>query len=334
MKIVVRAPNWIGDSILAIPAIESLSKNTPAIKIWIAAQPWVKDLFASFDFIEGVIPLPCQNGLKNLRKSAQKLKEFRFDASLLLPNSFSSALLFYAAKIPERWGYIRDGRQILLTRGVPLKNREEYSHHVKYYLDLISGLGFKTIAPKLSLPLTQKEKRDSKEMLLSLGINFKKNIIIFNPGAFYGPAKRWPTSNYAKLAGMLQQRNEAEILITGSTNEACLGESIASEMAKKPILLAGKTSLRLLAGIISHSNLFVTNDSGPMHMANALYIPIVALFGPTDPRVTSPFQEPASVIKKDVPCWPCSYRQCPFDHRCMMQIEPEEVYEACLNYLK
>ncbi len=334
MKIVVRAPNWIGDSILAIPAIESLSKNTPDIKIWIAAQSWVKDLFTSFDFIEGIIPIQCQTNLKDLNNSARKLKDFHFDAGLLLTNSFSSALLFYRAKIPERWGYIRDSRQILLTKGVPLKNKEEYSHQVKFYLDLISALGFKTIPPKLSLPLTQKEKRDSKKMLLSLGVDLKKNIITFNPGAFYGPAKRWPPSNYAKLAGMFQQRNDTEILIIGSINETFLGESIASEMSKKPTLLAGKTNLRLLAGIISHSNLLVTNDSGPMHMANALNIPIVSLFGPTDPRVTGPFQEPASVIKKDVACWPCSYRECPFDHRCMMQIEPEEVYKVCLTYLK
>jgi heptosyltransferase-2 len=333
MKIIIRAPNWIGDSILAVPAAHSLSSNFPDAQIWVAAKAWVKDLFTSYDFIKGIIPLPDEDGFKNLKDSIQKIKKLHFDIGVLLTNSFASALLFYLGKIPERWGYSTDGRRVLLTKGVARKKGEDCSHQLNYYLDLISGLGLKTSPPKIFLPITQEQKEKAKDMLLSLNVDLKNPLIILNPGASYGSSKRWQAENYAELATLLQDRKKAEILITGSTNEAGLVESIASFMTKKPRNLTGKTDLSLLAGLISHAGLFITNDSGPMHIANALKIPIIAIFGPTDPCFTGPFQQPAAVIKKDVPCWPCSYRECPFDHRCMIGIDPEEVFEACQKFL-
>ncbi|NIM58275.1 MAG: lipopolysaccharide heptosyltransferase II [Candidatus Aminicenantes bacterium] len=333
MKIVVRAPNWIGDSILAIPAAYSLSRNFPHAQIWVAAKHWVKELFVSHDFIKGIISLPDDDGFKSLKDSVRKIKSFHFDIGVLLTNSFSSALLFYLSKIPERWGYNTDGRRVLLTRGVALKKGEDSSHQLNYYLDLISGLGLKTSPPKISLPVTEEEKGKAKEMLLSLNVNLTKPLAILNPGASYGPSKRWHARNYAKLAILLQDRKKADILITGSKDEAELAESIASLMAKKPFNLTGKTNLRLLAGLISNADLFISNDSGPMHIANALKIPVIAIFGPTNPSYTGPFQQPAVVIKKDVPCWPCSYRECPFDHKCMISIDAEEVFETCQRFL-
>jgi heptosyltransferase-2 len=334
MKIVIRVPNWIGDSILAIPAIESISRNYSGAQIWVVTKGWVKDLFNSYSFIKGVIPLSeTNNDLKNLNKSAQRLKKLNFDAGVLLTNSFVSAFLFYLAKIPQRWGYSKDGRGILLTKGVALRKNKDSSHQINYYLDLISGLGIKTIPPQLSLPLTQEEKQKARETLLSLNIDLNQPLLILHPGASYGPAKRWPVTKYAELAALLQVRKKANILLVGSSEDTELAESIVSSMTKKPFNLAGNTSLRLLAGLISQANLFITNDSGPMHMANALKIPVVAIFGPTDPKTTGPFQEPAIVIKKDAPCWPCRYRECPFDHRCMINIHSEEVFQACQQYL-
>ena len=334
MKIVVRVPNWIGDSILSIPAIISLRENFLDAKIWIAAQEWVKDLFVAFDFIEGIIALPPINDLKSMKISSLKLKDYQFDTGLLLTNSFSSALLFLLARIPQRWGYARDGRRILLTKGVPLKGQECLQHQVQYYIDLISDLGLKTLSPTLRLPMTSEERKEAKNRLASLGVNFKKPLILLNPGAYYGSAKRWPASRYAELAVMLQDKIRAELLIIGSSDETTLAESIASSLGKKPFVLTGKTTLRQLVSLISYASLFVTNDSGPMHIANALSVPVVAIFGPTNPLITGPFQDPAIVIKKEVSCWPCAYRECPFDHRCMIKIESEEVYQACQSLLK
>lgn len=333
MKIVVRAPNWIGDSILSLPCLESLYKNFPKAQIWIAAKEWVKDLFISHAFIEGVILLPDQADFRSLRNAAKEIKEFHFDIGLLLPNSFSSALLFYLAKIPQRWGYQRDGRRFFLTKGVALKNQENPCHQVHYYLDLIEGLGLQTHPPELKIYVTQEEKKRAEDILKALNVDFNKPLIIFNPGAAYGQSKRWPAQKFAELALLFQERKQATVILIGSADEHEVAESISSFMTKKPLNLVGKTDLRLLAGLLHHASLFVSNDTGPMHLANALRIPVVALFGPTLPSQTCPFQQPATIIKKEVACWPCSYRECPFDHRCMMKIEPTEVYEASQKFL-
>jgi len=334
MKIVVRAPNWIGDVVLSFPALESLKRNLPQAQIWIAAREEVQDLYSSLDFVKGIIPLPGLNNFRNLRDASKKIKEYDFDIGLLLTNSFSSALLFFLAKIPQRWGYSRDNRGFLLTKGVPIKNLDgPASHQVHYYLNLISGLGFQTSDPELVLSLSLREKNWAKNELSASGYDLKKPLIILNPGAYYGPAKRWPASRFAELASMFQKKNKAQILIIGSAEEVELVESIASSMTERPINMAGKTTLLQLAELISLADLFITNDSGPMHITNALRIPLIAIFGPTDPRVTGPFHQPSAVIKKEVACWPCSYRICPFDHRCMTEIEPEEIFTLSQNFL-
>lgn len=326
MKIVVHVPNWIGDSILALPSLESVSMNFPEDQVWVAAKDWVKDLYFACDFVEGTIPLPSKTTLTSLHHSAQTLKASRFDIGILLPNSFSSALLFYLANIPQRWGYKKDGRGFLLTRGVALP--ENNLHQAWYYLDLLSRLGLRSNVKEIKFPLTEDERRRAQEYLRTLNVDMKKPIIFLHPGAAYGPSKRWPVQKYALLADLFYERDQATIFIIGSLDEVETAESLSSAMAVEPINLAGKTSLRLLAGLISQASLFISNDSGPMHMANALKVPVVALFGPSDPHQTRPFQKPFTIIKKNVPCWPCSYRVCPYDHRCMMNIEPEEVYEA------
>lgn len=333
MKIAVRVPNWIGDCIQAVPAIESLPLNYPQAEIWIVARDWVKDIFSSFAYIRGVILISGSSNWKTLRQEAQELHSYNFTAGLLLTNSFGSALLFQAAKIPQRWGYGSDSRRFLLTKRVPRKNPLIITHQVQYYLDLIIGLGLKSASPRLSFPLTPEDKHQAENLLLDLGIDLKKQLIVLNPGAYYGPAKRWPSSYYSRLAAMLQANHSAEILIIGSSAEASLAEDISLPLDNKPFLLTGKTTLRQLAGVLARADLCVTNDSGPMHLATALQVPTLALFGPTDPRVTGPFQTPSGFIKKDVSCWPCSYRECPFDHRCMQQIKPEEVFQACQSLL-
>jgi heptosyltransferase-2 len=332
-KIVIRAPNWIGDSILALPAMADLKRNFPESEIWVAANEWVRDLFRMEEYFEGIVPLPEQNSLKNFNLSSRKLREFTFDLGILLTNSFGSALLFYLARIPQRWGYKKDSRGFLLTRGAPVQNRANRSHQVHYYLDLLSGLGLKNYAKELNLSLDQRELAGVKERLEKLNIDTKKPLVIINPGAFYGPAKRWPETKYSELASLLQEKNNAQILIIGSETEIPLAEHIATDMRKKPFILAGQTSLAQLAAVISFSSIFISNDSGPMHLANALKIPVIALFGPTEPLRTGPYQDPYVLFHKGAPCWPCSYRECPFDHRCMMSITAQEVFEACQKFL-
>ncbi len=333
MRIAVRAPNWIGDSILAIPSIKSLKSNFLHSEIFVVANNWVKDIFLSLDFVSDVIIIPDKNDLKSLRAAAQKIKKYKIEAGLLLPNSFMSAFLFYMARIPERWGYKKDGRSILLTKHVSCKNPRKQIHQVQYYQNLISGLGFKTCPSQLHIEVTPQEKARAQDFLSTLNANPKNKLVILNPGAYYGPAKRWPASKYALLAEMLQKKFDVDLLIIGSSAEAPLSESISFHLKKKPVNLAGKISLRMLAGIMSLADLVVSNDSGPMHLSNALRTPVVALFGPTVPSATRPFHQPHKAIKKDVPCWPCSYRECPYEHQCMLKITPEEVFQECTNFI-
>jgi heptosyltransferase-2 len=328
MKIVIRVPNWIGDSVLARPAIESIADSFPEAELWLNAAEWVKDIFSSDGRIAGVVPLSPANDIKSVRRAARKLKAESFDIGILMTNSFGSALLFFLAGIPQRWGYPSDGRALLLTKAVRNTNRDSPRHQVYYYLDLVTGLGLKARPPRLQLTASEEEKSRARRFLGELGVDLGRPLLILSPGAGYGPAKRWPASRFADLASLFQERKDAAVLIIGSAAESDIAAAISSSLNNKPFILTGKTTLPQLKALISLARLFVSNDSGPMHLANALRVPVVGIFGPTDPAVTGPFEPPAAVVKKDVPCWPCSYRKCPYDHRCMLRIDPEEVYRA------
>jgi len=334
MNLLARAPNWIGDAVMTFPALQSLKVNYPDFQLWVAARGWVKELFQNLDYIDGVIPLPDSAQLKNILSSANRIKPFKFETGLLFTNSFSSALLFFAARIPNRWGYARDGRRFLLTKTPSYTIKKSPHHHVYHYLDLLEGLGMTTIAPELSFPVPETVIQKAVHRLKKCGINPDRPLVVFNPGASYGPAKQWPMASFAQLGSMLQNTFRAEIILVGASSEVEIGKSIASLMEKKPCVTMGQTTLLDLAGILKAASLVVSNDSGPMHLANAIHTPVVALFGPTDPQITGPLQQPSAVIKKEVPCWPCKYRKCPIDHRCMNEINPEEVFTICQEFLK
>ncbi len=327
---IIRAPNWIGDAVMSLPAIESIHHNFPQSSLAIAAKGWVKDLFLYNSQGAGVITLPQSNDVKTIWTTAQTLKTAKFDTGLLLTNSFSSAFLFYLARIPERWGYGTDGRTVLLTKSVVPPPSRTPRHQVYYYLDLVRGLGLETLEPRLQIPVPPAASAAARQRLNVLGIKEESPLIIISPGASYGPAKRWPASCFSLLATRLQENKGAEILIIGSAEERDIAAAISSAMTREPAVLTGSTSLLELLGLISQATLFISNDTGPMHIANSLGVPVVAIFGPTDPAVTGPFQKPSAYIKKeDVPCWPCSYRSCPYDHRCMTGVSVEQVLAAC-----
>ena len=334
MKIVVRSPNWIGDAILSMPALASLPKNFPDAEIWVCASGWTKGIFDSLDWIKGTIPLSNQYSLKNTRSDALELKKHAFDIGILFTNSFGSALLFSLANIPERWGYARDGRHFLLTKRVRTSLLDAPRHHLHYYLSLVSKLGLATAPAELYFRLSDEALSQTQGLLRSLAVDPNKPILTLSPGASYGPAKRWPAPFFARLATLLQTHQNAQVVIIGSETDTEIARSIADLMPDHPIDLTGKTTLPQLAGLISQSTLFITNDSGPMHLANALKVPLVAIFGPTDPRITGPYQKPSKVLQEHVPCWPCSYRECPFEHECMTQISPERVHEECQDLLQ
>ena len=192
---------------------------------------------------------------------------------------------------------------------------------------------FKTLPPRLSLSPPQKETALVRERLSRLGWDGETPLVLLNPGAQYGPAKRWPAERFRATARGLTKERDVFLAITGSATEIPLAEKIVEGLNPRPVILAGQTSLAELLAVIGLSRVFITNDSGPMHIANALGTPLVALFGPTDHRVTGPFQQPSTTIRLEVPCWPCLNRICPFDHRCMLAITPEDVLKTSLGLL-
>jgi heptosyltransferase-2 len=331
MKIVVRTPNWLGDTLMAFPALESLRRHDPSADIGIAAPPWVRDVFAgsTFRLFPEEAPGPGQNPLR----SAKAYREGHFDAGLLLTNSFGSALTLFRAGIPERWGYSRDGRGFLLTRRVRYRRTDEPVHMVRYYLDLIEALGIPAVPPEIKLAPTPEEIARGRALLAAAGLDPRKPLVVLQPGAAYGPAKRWPAERFAALARILQDRRGVEIAVTGTAEDSEAAGIIQAALERTAADLTGKTSLREMLAVAAAAAVFVTNDSGPMHLANALRVPVVALFGPTDPAVTAPFHEPRTILKKDVVCWPCLYRQCPYDHRCLVRITAEEAADAAERYL-
>ena len=334
MRIIVRVPNWIGDVIFSLPALESLRANYPGAEIWLAGAPWVRDLLAGDAWGERVLPLSRAKGLGGLRAEARGLRERGFDLGLLLTNSFGSAALFALAKIPERWGYKRDGRGLLLTKGLRAEDIDPPLHMVGYYLRLLEGLGLRTVAPEIHLSVNAVERERARVDLEALGISSGRPLVVLNPGAAYGPAKRWPAARFAELGRLFQERRGAGIAVTGAAADAGLAAEIGAALAQKPADLTGKTTLRGLLGVMSRAAVVVTNDTGPMHMANALRVPVVGVFGPTDPRATAPFHPPAAVLKKDgVPCWPCFYRECPYGHQCMTAVTVDEAFAAAAELL-
>ncbi len=331
-RIIVRVPNWIGDSVMAIPSLKAIKENMSESELWVCGIPWVIELYRNLPFIDGIIQVRKGLNFGILKENVRKIKSSGFSKGFLFTNSFSTALEFFLSKIPERIGYSRDFRGFLLTKRI--KWKKEKKHHVFYYLDILKEIGFKLGNPKIELYLKEEERKWAKENLSKKGAKEERMNIGINPGAYYGEAKRWKTSGYGVLANLLKKKFDANIIIFGSKDETPIALEIKRFVGDSAIILTGETTLRELMAYISQLDLFITNDSGPMHIANAFGIPIVAIFGPTSPEATSPFHQPYIIVKKDVSCAPCKYRSCPIGHICMADISVEEVYSAVLKLLE
>jgi heptosyltransferase-2 len=214
-------------------------------------------------------------------------------------------------------------------------------HQTYYYLDLLYQTGLSStdylnatgFRPDISLHPTEAGLREAKSLLDGLGIDPERLLIGINPGAYFGPDKRWLTDRYAALADRLMEELDAEVLIFGSPQEAIIAEQMHRAMNNRPRNLTGRTDLVTLIALISCCRLFISNDSGPMHLASALGVPLVAIFGSTDEVATGPYSEHATVIHKHVSCSPCLLRECPIDLRCFTRITVDEVFQTACRLL-
>jgi heptosyltransferase-2 len=335
-KILIRGTNWVGDAVISIPAMREIRHIFPEARISLLVRPWVRDIYAAVDFVDEILDYDkngIHRGIPGRRRLIAELRERRFDLALLLQNAFEAAFLAWSAGIPHRIGYARDGRSLFLTAACKIDPSLHKVHQAYYYLSLLSEMGWLPPRPwerhdcRLSIQVAVRDEDSASagELLRSAGILQGDTIVGVNPGAYYGPAKRWFPDRYAAVLDSLAKRFCARVVIFGSPDDLRVAEEVAAGMNHAPVILAGRTTLGQLMGLIQHCRLLITNDSGPMHLAAALNVPQLAIFGSTSEIATGPLSSKAVVIKHPVACNPCFLRECPTDFRCMKCISVERV---------
>ena len=336
-RLVVVSPNWLGDAVMALPAIADVRRHFPESHLAVAARGSVAPLFTMVAGVDEVITLPGRGGLRAMKSwqlDAAALASGHFDAALLLPNSFATGLVASRSGIGERWGFATDWRARYLTRAVPKPKAP--LHQGAYYQALTTALG---LAPGPPHARVSPNTGWARDVLREIGLDLDEPFAVFAPGAAYGRAKQWLPERFAQLAHMLiEQRNWSVVMVGANADrEAC--REIELRLPKtgtkinRLIDFSGKSDLATLAGLLAVARAVVSNDSGAMHLAGAVGTHVVALFGATNETRTSPLSAgpdaPApTILTHPVFCRPCMLRECPIDHRCMRGITAERAFES------
>ena len=342
MNILIRATNWIGDAVMSLPALRAVRVRFPGARISVLARPWVLDLYAREHFANQVVPYTCRN-LQEKFRLARSLRSQRFDCAILFQNAFEAAALAFAAGIPQRIGYARDGRSLLLTRAVRVPKPPEIPRHQRYYyLELLRRAGLTDSVPcpdehdePIRLEGAEEARQEGSLLLAEAGL--PGSVIGVSPGAAYGGAKRWLPERFAEAAVSVADGGGRAVAIFGSLAERDLCEQVRAQVARRGIQshnFAGETTLARFISMAAACDVFLTNDSGAMHIASALGIPTVAVFGATNDAATGPTGPLARVVRNPVDCSPCLLRECPIDHRCMTGVTAGEVAQTALKLLK
>lgn len=329
-KILVRATNWVGDAVMSLPALRALREKFPGAEISILAKSWVADLYGREPFCDRLIPYDGHR-----LAAAKELKKYDFDCAILLQNAFEAAFIAFWARIPRRIGYARDGRSPLLTQAIPVPRKGEIPPHERfYYLELLRRAGILETMPEndlIRLDGASAARQAGFQRFQQIGFNSPVGV---SPGAAYGTAKRWLPERFAEAANRVAKETGSAVAIFGSKDERGLCDSVAAKIEVPVHNFAGETSLKEFIEMAAACRVYLTNDSGAMHIASALGIPTVAIFGATDDIGTGPTGPLARVVRESVECSPCLLRECPIDHRCMTRVEAARVANAALDLLK
>jgi heptosyltransferase-2 len=337
-NVLVRVTNWVGDAVMSLPALRQLRRALPDARITLLAKPWVGAVFEREAVCDRLLAYePGPHLITGWHKTVAALRGQRFDAALLLQNAFEAALLARWAGIPLRAGYARDARSWLLTHAVPVPLLDEIpAHECYYYLELLRRLGIIAQLPVVNEIVLQNPPaaEAGRRKLAEMGLPGDAGAPIagLNPGAAFGTAKRWPAERFAAVGRELAGRG-ARVVLFGSAAEQPLAEALQREIGPRAFSTAGRASLAGFLDLVSGCNLFLTNDTGTMHLAAAAGVPVVAIFGPTDEAGTAPLGPAVRLVKNPVPCGPCKLRHCPIDHRCMLGLGVDQVLKVCLEQL-
>lgn len=330
-NILVRATNWVGDAVMTLPALEAVRENFPSSSITVLAKPWVVPLFENHPVVDRVLAFNKGQGLLaalgEMIRIIKLIRKSNFDLAIIFQNAFEAALLTCLGGVGFRLGYNTDGRGLLLTHRVIRTEEVLKVHQVEYYLSILRAVGWAATSRDPTLYVAREYLQKARLIIDENGIKQGDFLIGLNPGAIFGGAKRWPADRFAKIGDLAVRNWGAKVMVMGSRSEMDICKNLCASMRHKALNLCGRTSLGEAMGLISQCRFFVTNDSGLMHIAAGLGVPTVAIFGPTDPVATGPRGPKTRIIKHDIKCSPCLEPECPTDHRCMLSIEPEQVWE-------
>jgi heptosyltransferase-2 len=341
-RILVRGPNWLGDAVMCEPALRGLQKLFPHAQISLLVKSAVADLFAGHPALTRVLTYDVNGhhaGLSGKWVLAGQLRKQGFDVAVLFQNAFEAAFLTFLAGVPRRHGYATDGRSLLLSDPVAVPDRHRLVHQVRYYWDLLKPLGLTGDPSAPELVVFPEEDQAMMGRFAQGGLAASDVVVGINPGSTYGGAKRWLPERFAEVTERLcrtireSREQEVSVVIFGAKGEERLGQEIASHLSSRSLVLSGATTIRELMAAVKRCTVLLTNDTGPMHIAAAFQVPVVAIFGPTDWRTTSPFGSAHAIVRQPVDCAPCLLRECPIDHRCMTRVTVDQVHEAATKQI-
>ena len=337
-KILVRAPNWVGDVVMATPAFRCIRENFADSHITLLIKRNLRGIINTSSWFDDVIEFDYgrRKSTKDFLSLIYKLRQERFELGFLFPNSFSSALMVWLGGVSRRIGYRRDARSLILTDGIErLSEKGKFlpTYMGDYYLRLCTQLGCKIGSKKLELFISEECEDSANELLEKYNID-KKPFILISPGSSYGSAKLWTAEGFARTADLLKESVDCNVVLTSGPGEIDLADEIEG-LSKKGLINLSRApiSLDLFKVVVKRCMLLLTLDSGPRHFAVALNWPVVVLMGSNDPRYAESEYEIGKVIREDVDCSPCQLKTCPTDHRCMTRISPEKVVETCIEVL-
>lgn len=332
MKILVYLPRSLGASLQALPCLRSLKENFPTASISILPPEKFAQFFLAVTPEYSLIALPEVKEIAGLQRASSRLKKMLFEVGLLLDETFASALLFYLARIPQRWGYDREGRGFMLTKRLSLKAVDPQLHLKYHYLNILEHLGLKVEDRPYHLTLPSNLLTAAETRLRQAGLRPEDPTVVIKPGSSFGPARVWPLNHQVGLIKKLISESY-QVALVGSQASQEISRQIMPQIDSRAVDLTGQLTLEETAGILAMARVYLGNDSGLTHVANFLGVPVVSLYGPTDPHLCGPVQAPAAALKKSVPCSPCSYRSCPYDHRCLKNISVNEVMECISPFM-
>jgi heptosyltransferase-2 len=349
-KILVVQPSWVGDAVMATPALRAIRQMYPSAQISYLLRRYVKPLYTGMPWANQLITYRTGKSTgttgRGIFDVAARLRSARFDLAVLLPNSFKTALMCKMAQIPRIVGFDRDGRGFLLSdKLLPVKEKGKFvpTPIVKSYLGIARYLGSDARDLRMELFVNEAENREAREVLARCGLDpdvckpgasGQPPMILLNPGANYGAAKCWRPEYFAELADRLIDQQNATVLLSAAPKERPIVEAVKRYMKHAPLDLSNKgVTLGSLKEVVRRCDLMVTNDTGPRHIAAAMDVPVVTIFGPTHPEWTEIYYAKERQVAVKVFCGPCQKKVCPLDHRCMTRLTPNMVYEAAMDLL-